>query len=149
MDQGPCWFPVRLVRGTLLGHRGMVSSSSSMIPVGPSGLGCSQMAPGWPLAMTEVLISSLVTSGKLFPFSSLGFLIYRNLGKRSWLVWLSGLSACLQTKGSLVQFLVRAQAWVVGQVPSRGCMRSNYTLMFLSRYFSIPSPLCIHTYIHT
>ena len=37
-----------------------------------------------------------------------------------WLVWLSGLSASLQTKGSLVWFPVRAHAWVIGQVPSRG-----------------------------
>ena len=36
----------------------------------------------------------------------------------SWLVWLSGLSANLQTKGSPVQSPVRAQAWVAGQVPS-------------------------------
>ena len=37
-----------------------------------------------------------------------------------WLVWLSGLRASLQTKGSLVQFPVRAHAWVAGQVPSDG-----------------------------
>ena len=40
----------------------------------------------------------------------------------AWLVWLSGLSASLRTKGSLVRFPVRAHAWVVGQVPSEGCM---------------------------
>ena len=34
-----------------------------------------------------------------------------------WLVWLSGLSAGLRTKGLLVQFPVRAHAWVAGQVP--------------------------------
>ena len=56
-----------------------------------------------------------------------------------WLVQLSGLSAGLQTKGSLVQFPVRAQAWVVGEVPSRGCMRGNHTLMFLS-LFLLPVP---------
>ena len=33
-----------------------------------------------------------------------------------WLVWLSGLSASLQTKGLLVQFPVRAHAWIAGQV---------------------------------
>ena len=54
-----------------------------------------------------------------------------------WLVWLSGLSAGLQTKGSLVHFPVRAHAWLVGQVPSRGCTRGNHTLMFLST--SLPS----------
>ena len=31
--------------------------------------------------------------------------------------WLSGLSAGLQTKGSLVQFPVRAHTWVMVQVP--------------------------------
>ena len=35
-----------------------------------------------------------------------------------WLVWLSGLSAGLQTKRSLVQSLVKAHGWVVGQVPT-------------------------------
>ena len=34
-----------------------------------------------------------------------------------WLVWLSGLSGGLQTKGPQVQFPVRADAWVMGQVP--------------------------------
>ena len=58
-----------------------------------------------------------------------------------WLVWLSGLSARLPTKESLVQFPVRAQAWVVGQVPSTGCTRGNHTLMFLSPFFSFLSPL--------
>ena len=58
-----------------------------------------------------------------------------------WLVWLSGLSAGLQTKGSLVQFPVRAHAWVVGQVPSGGHVRGNHTLMFLSLFFSHHSPL--------
>ena len=28
-----------------------------------------------------------------------------------------------------------------GQVPSRGCVRGNHTLMFLSLSFSLPSPL--------
>ena len=37
-------------------------------------------------------------------------------------MWLSGLSAGLQTKGSWVRFPVRAHAWVVGQVPSEGAL---------------------------
>ena len=57
-----------------------------------------------------------------------------------WLVWLSGLSASLWTKGSPVWFLVRAHAWVIGQVPSRGHARGNHTLMFLSLSFYIPIP---------
>ena len=39
---------------------------------------------------------------------------------KPWLVWLSGLSAGLQTQGSPVGFPVRAHAWVAGQVPNRG-----------------------------
>ena len=56
-----------------------------------------------------------------------------------WLVWLNGLSASLRSRGLLVQFPVRAHAWVAGQVPSRGCVRGNHTLMFLS--LSFPSPV--------
>ena len=36
---------------------------------------------------------------------------------------------------------VRTQAWVSGQVPSRGHTRGNHTLMFLSLSSSLPSPL--------
>ena len=50
------------------------------------------------------------------------------------LVWLSGLSASLQTKGSPVQFPGKAQAWVAGQVPSRGRVRGKHALMFLSLF---------------
>ena len=57
-----------------------------------------------------------------------------------WLLWFSGLRAGLQTKRLLVWFLVRAHAWVVAQVPSRGHTRGNHTLMFLS-LFPLPSPL--------
>ena len=60
----------------------------------------------------------------------------------SWLVWLSGLSAGLQSKGSLVRFPVRAHTWVAGQVPGRGHARGNHTLMSLSLSFSL-SPLCL------
>ena len=42
-----------------------------------------------------------------------------------WLVWLSGLSVGLQTKGLLVQFPVKAHAWVVSQVPAWGPARGN------------------------
>ena len=62
-----------------------------------------------------------------------------------WLLWLSGLSTGLWFKGSLVWFPVRAHAWVVGQVSSRGCVRGNwcfsYTSMFLCLSFSLPSSL--------
>ena len=58
-----------------------------------------------------------------------------------WLVWLSGLCASLRTKGLLVQFPVRARTWVVGQVPSWGCVRGKHTLVLLSLSFSFPFPL--------
>ena len=57
-----------------------------------------------------------------------------------WQLWPTGISAGLGTKGSPVQFPVRAHAEVVGQVPSGGRTRGNQTLMFLSLSFSIPSP---------
>ena len=61
-----------------------------------------------------------------------------------WLVWLSGLSAGLQTKASPVRFPVRAHAWVVGQVPSYGHVRGNYTVMFLFLSSSFPLSLKIN-----
>ena len=48
-----------------------------------------------------------------------------------WLVWLSGLSAGLQTKRSLVRFPVRAHAWVVSWAPSWGRVRGSPS-MYLS-----------------
>ena len=62
-----------------------------------------------------------------------------NLNK-PWLVWLSRLDAGLQTKGLQVCFPVRAHTWVAGQVPSRGRVRGNHTLMFLSVSSFLPSP---------
>ena len=61
--------------------------------------------------------------------------------------FLLSLKLCLFTRsenrsvaGSF-RFPVRAHAWVVGQVPSGGCVRGNHTLMFLFLSFSLPSPL--------
>ena len=54
---------------------------------------------------------------------------------------LNGLSAGLQTKGSLVQFPIRAHAWVAGWVPGGRHVRDNHTLTFPSLSFSLPSPL--------
>ena len=45
--------------------------------------------------------------------------------KLVWLVWFSGLSTSLQTKRSPVQFPVRTQAWVAGQVPSWGAQEAT------------------------
>ena len=58
-----------------------------------------------------------------------------------WLVWLSGLSAGLWTRGSPVWFPVRAYAWAASQVPNRGCARGNHTLMFPFLSFSLPFSL--------
>ena len=63
----------------------------------------------------------------------------KNMTMMPGLVWFSGLSAGLRTKGSPVRFPVRTHAWVVGQVPSRGCARGNHTLTFLS-LFLLPFP---------
>ena len=54
-----------------------------------------------------------------------------------WLVWLSGLSAGLQTKGSPVRFPVRVHAWVADQVPGSGlCEREPYTDISLPLFLS-------------
>ena len=50
----------------------------------------------------------------------------------------------LQTRGLLVRFPVRAQAWVAGQVPSGGHVRGNHTLIFLSLSPSLPLSLKIN-----
>ena len=70
---------------------------------------------------------------------------FKKVHPQPWFIWLRGLSAGLRTKGLPVQFPVRAQAWVAGQVPSRGHVRAidevPLTLMFLSLSFSLPSSL--------
>ena len=58
-------------------------------------------------------------------------------------MWLSGLSTGRQTKGSLVQFPVKAHAWVAGQVPSGRHVRCNHTLMSLSLSLPPSLPLCL------
>ena len=62
-------------------------------------------------------------------------------------MWLSGLSTGLGTKGLLVQFPVRAHAWVAGQVSSGGRMRGNHALMFLYFSFFLLSPLSKNKHI--
>ena len=70
--------------------------------------------------------------------------MFKKLTKKNlyapWLVCLSGLNTGLRTKELPVQFPVRAHAWVVDQVPSRGHMRGNHILMFL---FIPPFPLYV------
>ena len=50
-----------------------------------------------------------------------------------WLVWLSGLSAGLQTKGSPVRFPGWALAWVTGQVPWWECVRGNPSMFWAKK----------------
>ena len=57
---------------------------------------------------------------------------------KPWLVWLSGLSASLRTKGLLVRFPVRALAWVVGQAPGGGA-HERQPHIDVSLPFSLPS----------
>ena len=47
---------------------------------------------------------------------------------------------CSNSKDCQFKSQSRAHVWVAGQVPSRGSTRGNYTLMFLSLSFSLPSP---------
>ena len=63
----------------------------------------------------------------------------RNREKAVWCGSVDWVLAC--EPESQVWFPVRAHAWVVGQVPSRGHVRGNHTLMFLSLSFSFPSSL--------
>ena len=55
-------------------------------------------------------------------------------------MWLSGLSAGLRTKGSLVPFPVRAHAWVVGQVPSGGVLERQLHIGVSLLLFLLPFP---------
>ena len=57
------------------------------------------------------------------------------------LVQLSGFMPTCEPKGCQFNSWSRADAWVVGWVPSEGCARGNHTLMSLSLSFSLPSPL--------
>ena len=72
---------------------------------------------------------------------------WKKSGVLPWLVWLSGLSAGLQTKRSLVGFPVRTHTWVVSQVPSWGHSKGNRSMYLLHinvslpLTFSLPSPV--------
>ena len=70
-----------------------------------------------------------VVAKKLIPICCTEECIRALAGVAQWI------KCCLQTKGLQVQFQVRAHAWVSGQVPDWGHVKSN-TLSFLS--FSLP-----------
>ena len=66
--------------------------------------------------------------------------------RQPWLVWLSGSSASLRNKGSLVPFPVRAHAWVVVQVPVGVRKRQPHIDVSLPLFLSLPSSLKINKY---
>ena len=62
--------------------------------------------------------------------------LFRKNGQ-PWLVWLSALSTGLRTETLPVRFLVRAHAWVAGQVPRWGHARGNQSV-YLTHDLSLP-----------
>ena len=61
--------------------------------------------------------------------------------KKKYVLWL-GLGVVLQTQRSPVWFPVRAHAWVVGQIPTWGQARGNWSMLLCHIYVSLPvSPL--------
>ena len=62
------------------------------------------------------------------------------LKKEPCLVWLSGLSMGLRTKGLLVQFPVGAHAWVAGQVPQCGAYKRQPNIDVSLHLFLPPFP---------
>ena len=74
--------------------------------------------------MEERIINSFFI---LYILKVLSHLLSFNSCNQPWLVWLSGLSTGLRTKGSPVQFLVRAHAWVVVPAASGGDVREATT----------------------
>ena len=73
----------------------------------------------WQLLISKSLIG--ITFLDIYP-SDLKIYVQTKTKHEPWLVWVSGLSASLRTKGLSVRFPVRAHAWVLGQGPRRGCV---------------------------
>ena len=92
----------------------------------------------WILPLT---FESFVIRHTLFYSLTLMLIIFKWTKFLPWLMCLSGLNTSLRTKRLLVQFPVRAHAWVVGQVPGKGRVRGNHTLVFLSLSFLLPALL--------
>ena len=65
----------------------------------------------------------------------------KNLWTEPWLVWLSGLSAGLWTKGSWFDSRSGHGPALQARSPVWVCAKGNHTLMFLSLSFSFPSLL--------
>ena len=92
----------------------------------------------------HLLIHCLIAEQHTFPSLQSYLLICANLALAGVAQWVE---SRLWTKGSLVWLLVRAHAWVVGQVPGGGYVRGNHTLMFLSHSYSFPSLLSKNKWI--
>ena len=101
----------------------------------------SEIQLSWLAIILAVLVQIMFTVGIMWKYFNLVKIQYLKPIILPWLMRLSGLSAGLRTKGLQVWFPVRVHAWVAGQAPSWGCMRSNHAFMLLSLSFSLPSPL--------
>ena len=96
-----------------------------------------------PMVSCWALIVSILFLCRLFPFNAVleTFSKYQLL--QPWMVWLSGLSTALTTKGLLVRFPVRAHAWIVGQVPQQGAWeRQLHSDVFLPLFLPLYPYLC-------
>ena len=83
---------------------------------------------------------SVLSAGSVIPW---GLGLHHIPVDKKGLLALAGVAQWIEhglgTKGSPVQFPVRAHAWVAGQVPNGGHVRGNHTLMFLSLIPPFPS----------
>ena len=70
----------------------------------------------------------------------IGQLKLKEIRKAPWLVWFSGLSASLQSKGSLVGSPIRAHAWASAQDP-RVCERHPHIAVSLPLFLLSSSSL--------
>ena len=82
--------------------------------------------------------AALNHTGKILYSINLTSVVHRENNIEPWLVWLGGLSASLQTKGSLVRFPIRAHAWIAGQVPSWECK--------MQPHIDVSLPLILHPF---
>ena len=96
----------------------------------------------FPISLIHIELSSCKINALLhlvlwFPGAVLGKVELLKRHIPPCLVWLSGLSAGLWPKGSLVWFLVRTHAWVAGQVPSMGHKRQPHIDVSLPPFLSL------------
>ena len=89
----------------------------------------------------EQNLGGLIRSLLLLRFSPSGssFFLYQ-IFYLGWCSLVDWVWAC-EAQGRRFDSQSRAHVWVASQVPSRGHVRGNHLLMFLSLSFSFPSPL--------